>query len=259
MCLLVVLAGVHPEWALVVAANRDELLERPADAMAVLRPADPRILGGRDQVGGGTWLAVNEFGVVAGLTNRPAVSGHDPTKRSRGELALALATHPTAEAAVEDFRRSFRPSDYNAAWLLVGDAHSLHALAMTDGEQPVVERLSPGLHILENYPPGTNSPKVTHVRSLLSGVEGLKGDELVGRLRAVLSNHQPPPVPPGGRDVVEAWRPVEASAACVHSELYGTRWSGIVTVAEGGRPRFLYADGHPCTSAWVDAGPHWTV
>jgi uncharacterized protein with NRDE domain len=257
MCLLIALAGVHPEWALVVAANRDELLERPADAMAVLHPAGPRILGGRDQAAGGTWLAVNELGVVAGLTNRPALSGPDPAKRSRGELAPALASHPTAEAAVDAFRRSFRPSDYNPAWLLVGDAHSLFAIDMTDGDEPRVERLPPGLHILENYPPGTDSPKVAHVRSLLSGVEGLKGDELVGRLRAVVSNHQPPPEPPGGGDVA-AWRPVEASAACVHSELYGTRWSGIVTVAEGGRPRFLYADGHPCTAAWADAGGLWS-
>ena len=38
----------------------------------MLRGGGPRILGGRDEVAGGTWLAVNEHGVVAGLTNQPA-------------------------------------------------------------------------------------------------------------------------------------------------------------------------------------------
>ena len=61
--------------------------------MTVLAESDPRILGGRDEKAGGTWLAVNEHGVVAGLTNRPAPDGADPARRSRGEIPLALAAH----------------------------------------------------------------------------------------------------------------------------------------------------------------------
>ena len=76
----------EPGFPLVVAANRDERLDRPAHSLCVLREHAPRILGGRDDLAGGTWLAVNEHGVVAGLTNRPSPGGRDPTKRSRGEL-----------------------------------------------------------------------------------------------------------------------------------------------------------------------------
>lgn len=86
------LFGVDPDAPLVVAANRDERLDRPALAMTVLTEGDPRILGGRDEQAGGTWLAVNDRGVVAGLTNRPAPDGADPARRTRGELPLALAT-----------------------------------------------------------------------------------------------------------------------------------------------------------------------
>src|SRR5262245_12365665 len=66
MCLLIVQSRVHRDAPLVVAANRDELLARPAISMTVLEPG---IVGGRDLLAGGTWLALNRQGVFAGLTN----------------------------------------------------------------------------------------------------------------------------------------------------------------------------------------------
>src|ERR1700721_53126 len=103
VCLLVVCSRVIPGFPLVVAANRDERLDRPASAITVLRENEPRILGGRDELAGGTWLAVNEYGVVAGLTNRPSALGRDPTRRSRGELPLVLASTESADHGVSTF------------------------------------------------------------------------------------------------------------------------------------------------------------
>jgi uncharacterized protein with NRDE domain len=108
MCLLAVMHRIHPDAPLVVAANRDEDPARPAVAMTVLRPAGPRILGGRDEQAGGTWLAINEHGVMAGLTNRPGRT-EGPGRRSRGELPLALARFATAQEAVDAFRRATGP------------------------------------------------------------------------------------------------------------------------------------------------------
>ena len=90
VCLLVFVWQVETSHPLVVAANRDERLDRPALPFGVLQRGHPRMLGGRDELAGGTWLAVNEHGVVAGLTNRPAPEGRDPTKRSRGGLPLVV-------------------------------------------------------------------------------------------------------------------------------------------------------------------------
>ena len=86
MCLLIVISGVVPGMPLIVAANRDERRARPTIPMTRLDDAadDRAILGGRDEVGGGTWLAINEAGVVVGLTNRPLRDGPDAAKRSRG-------------------------------------------------------------------------------------------------------------------------------------------------------------------------------
>jgi len=225
MCLLIVLAGVDPERPLVVGANRDENLRRPATPMTILQADGPRIVGGRDELAGGTWLAVNEHGVVAGLTNRPSEAGRDATKRSRGELPIALAQHATATAAVEAFAREHRPADYNAAWLLVGDRTSLFAVDMTDGDAPGIAALPPGVQILENRPYGAPSDKVDGVAALLTGID---------QLESVLGNE----------------------IACVHrDETYGTRWSAIVTVPRTAEPPSIrYADGPPCRTPFVPAG-----
>ena len=134
VCLLVVASHVVAGEPLIVGANRDEVLERPSTAVTVLDEGPPRVLGGRDELSGGTWLAINEYGVCAGLTNQPLGDAKDPSKRSRGELPLELVRHTTAADAVDALLSAFRPADYNGSWLLVGDRdvtllRRLHGLA----------------------------------------------------------------------------------------------------------------------------------
>jgi uncharacterized protein with NRDE domain len=266
--------GLDPAAPLVVGANRDEHLDRPATAMTVLQPAEPRILGGRDELAGGTWLTVNAHGLVAGLTNRPLPDGPDPSKRSRGELPLILARHRHADEAVDDFLRTVRPADYNPAWLLVGDRRSLYAIDLSDGERPTSSRLGPGLHILENNPFAAPSAKVENVRRLLGPTGDLAGETLMTRLRALLADHSTPETPdaptppdapaspdtPTSPDKTASGRRPETLAACVHTENYGTRSSSLIRVfaAETRPPQVLFADGHPCTAVFADAGALWT-
>ena len=168
MCLLVVISGVVPGIPLIVAANRDERRARPAIPMTRLDAAGGlAIRGGRDEVGGGTWLATNEVGVVAGLTNRPLRDGPDAAKRSRGELPLALAGHPTAAAAVEAFGTAIDPGAYNPSWLLVADRHDAFFVDVTATDEVVIEHLQPGVHVLENRNLHEPSPKADRVRELL--------------------------------------------------------------------------------------------
>lgn len=243
MCLLIVLAQIRDDLPLVVAANRDERLDRPAVAMTVLQEAGPRIVGGRDEVAGGTWLAVNDAGVVAGLTNRPTEGGPDKTKRSRGELPLRLARHLTAAEAAQTFESEIRPTDYNPAWLLVGDRRDIFWVDVTGTDVVVVEHLGPGIHVLENKPLHADSLKVAHVRSLLGDVASMEPAALVHHLQSVLADHH---LPEGAESPV--------AANCVHTEKgYGTRWSGIVTVGRDPAevPSVHYADGPPCTTPWA--------
>lgn len=247
MCLLIAVSRVFPEAPLLVAGNRDERFTRAAEPMTVLRE-HPHTVGGRDLVGGGTWLAVSEHGVVAGLTNRPLPDGADPAKRSRGELPLALTAAPTSAEAVAAFVERHDPGDYNPAWLLVGDRHSLFGIDLT-GEVTTSVELPPGIHVLENRTLGEPSPKVDHVRSLLAGIESGTVEAARARLAGIMGDHVTHPTPPDPPDTEEIRRAV--SAVCVHLPEYGTRWSGLVTVPPTGAPAFRYADGPPCTAAFV--------
>jgi len=280
MCLLAVLWHAHPDAPLVVAANRDEWLARPAGPMQVLRANGPRTLGGRDLVAGGTWLAVNEHGVVAALTNRPprnaGAGARDPARRSRGELPVLLAAHATARAAAAELARTVRPGDYNPCWLLVGDRDSLHYLDLTgEGAVGPPEELAAGAHVLENRPLHVASHKADFVRARLAPLAAVPaaGGALVAALEAILRDHTVPEAarrgwhPPdpaavaaaaAGGPPVPFVRPLETEAACVHAGPYGTRAATIVLVPPGpGAPVVRATDGPSCTTAWADATSLW--
>ncbi len=238
MCLLVVASQLVPDEPLIVGANRDEILARPSTSMTVLVEATPRILGGRDEQSGGTWLAVNEHGVCAGLTNQPLGDAKDPTKRSRGELPLAAVRHATAAEGVEALRRGYDPADFNGAWLLVGDRTSLFFVDFTRSPASACA-LPPGIHVLENRALGEPSPKVDLVNEMLGEPEG--GEAVMEAFRQVLADHR---IPEGDE------RP--NSANCVHLDHFGTRSSCLVRVSSSSEmPRIWVADGPPCATPYA--------
>jgi len=278
VCLLIALFRVVDDAPLMVAANRDELYARPAVTLTVLHAGDdrhPRVLGGRDEQAGGTWLAVNEHGVIAGLTNQPAGSGRDPSKRSRGELPLAFAAYRTAAEAVEAETARLDPSDYNPCWLLVGDRDSLFSVGLAGGARPDVTQLAPGAHILENRPFGTPTAKTAQVTAMVAEqrVRVAAGSPetavtAADALAEVLSDHRPAAAPrpapppaaaPPAPGATGGVRPPELSAACVHTSRYGTRSAMIVTVPPAGLPRLRVADGPPCEVPFQDATSLWAA
>lgn len=258
MCLLVFAWQTEPGYPLVVAANRDERLDRPADALRVLRARNPRVLGGQDRMAGGTWLAVNEHGVVAGLTNRPSPGGRDPSKRSRGELPLIAADRRTAREAVARLTRRVQSGEYNPAWLLVGDRTSLYYLELTIDRAPVVRQLEPGVHVLENAGLGEPSPKVERVRHLVETSRA--GPDRWTNLSTMLADHVLPDasaLETYARNNIE--RRLATLASCVHTEDYGTRSAALLRVPEGRTttPELLVSDGPPCTTPFFDARRWW--
>ncbi len=262
MCLLVVASRIVPDEPLIVGANRDEVLDRPSTAVTELWAGPPRVLGGRDELSGGTWLAVNRAGVCAGLTNQPLGDAKDPTKRSRGALPLAAARCSSAREGVQLLEHEFDPSDYNGAWMLVGDRRSLWFVDVT-GTRVVAVELPPGIHVLENRAVDTPSAKVDLVREGLAEVGKtsggssagpvLDGDAVAAAFRRVLADHR---IPEGDE------RP--NSGNCVHLDGFGTRSSCVVRVGattSGGSadpaPRLWVADGPPCTTTYAEVSALW--
>ncbi len=99
MCTVVFLRRPDHEWPLILGANRDEMRDRPWRPPARHWPDRPEVVAGRDELAGGSWLGVNDYGVVAGVLNRTGSLGPAPGKRSRGELVLEALDHADALAA----------------------------------------------------------------------------------------------------------------------------------------------------------------
>jgi uncharacterized protein with NRDE domain len=251
VCLLVVAFRILPGTPLLIGANRDEFLNRPADSMAILHPAGPRQLGGRDHQAGGTWLALNEHGVFAGLTNQPLGEDRDPTRRSRGELPLALTAGADARRGSAEFVAQHRPADYNGSWLLTGDRDALFFIDFTGSTEPRAEALPPGLYVLENRPWGEASPKADRVSRAMTRSNDI--DHAMTTLQHVLADHAAagPSEPEGPR----------SSSNCVHLDGYGTRSSCILRCDEDTTvpPRLWVADGPPCEAPFVDLSRLWTA
>jgi uncharacterized protein with NRDE domain len=171
-----------------------------------------------------------------------------------------LASHRSAAAAVESLGSTYTSSDYNPAWILVGDRESLFAIEVGDRPSFRVEALPAGVHVLENRPLGAVSPKVRHVLELLAGIDGLPAGVLEQRLRAVLRDHEVPAEDDPRSGGTGAGRLPAADAACVHTDRYGTRWSCVVRVPAlaAGRPTVLYTDGAPCRADYRDATTLWS-
>src|SRR5689334_11317830 len=99
MCTVVLLIRPNHAWPLLLAANRDEMLERAWDPPAAHWPEQPDLIAGRDRTGGGTWMGINRHGVVAAVLNRPGSLGPAAGKQSRGELPLLALAHSSAADA----------------------------------------------------------------------------------------------------------------------------------------------------------------
>ena len=99
MCTVIILRRPGHPWPLLLAANRDERLDRAWDPPAAHWPERPGLVAGRDRSAGGTWMGM-QGGLVAAVLNRPGSLGPAPGKRSRGELPLiALEAGSAARAA----------------------------------------------------------------------------------------------------------------------------------------------------------------
>jgi len=101
MCTVVLLRRPGHRWPFLLAANRDERIDRPWDPPARHWPDREDVTAGRDQEAGGTWLGINDHGVVAAILNRSGSLGPADGKRSRGELVLDALDFADAREAAE--------------------------------------------------------------------------------------------------------------------------------------------------------------
>ncbi len=246
MCTLALYLHVFPEFPVVIAANRDEFLARPAAAPVVLSE-HPLVVGGKDLRAGGTWLAINEFGLVAGLLNRRSDAAPDPDRRSRGLLCLDALKHGTVDEALR-FVVAEDPERYNPFNLLLA---SREAAAVAHNRHGRIDatRLSRGTHLLTNLDVDDfECPRISRSFSRFAALaeeREITADPpaMRRRLAALLSDHSTQLDPRTGRP----------NSLCLHMGDYGTRESSLIFLSAGGRVEHYFAPGSPCTTAYSPA------
>ncbi len=141
MCTLILLRRPGHDWPVIVGANRDEMKARPWRAPARHWPDRPEVVAGLDELAGGSWLGINDHGVVAGVLNRHGSLGPAPGQRSRGELVLEALDHADAVDAASALA-AIDPHAYRTFNMIVADSRDAFWLGHADdsGKTPVEAR-----------------------------------------------------------------------------------------------------------------------
>src|SRR5437764_6751673 len=120
MCTLAILRRPEHDWPVIIGANRDEMIDRPAAPPGRHWPDRGEIVAGRDLLAGGSWLGANDWGVAAAVLNRHGSLGPAVGLRSRGELVLEALDHADAVAAAAALS-DLDPAAYRSFNLIVAD------------------------------------------------------------------------------------------------------------------------------------------
>ena len=120
MCSVVILRRPGHDWPVLLCANRDEMSQRPWLPPGRHWPDRPWVVAGLDQQAGGSWLGLNDHGLIAGIMNRPQSLGPAAGKRSRGELVLDALDHADAREAAAAFAE-LDPEAYRPFNLILAD------------------------------------------------------------------------------------------------------------------------------------------
>lgn len=247
MCTLALYFRVFEEYPLLVAANRDEHYDRPAAAPQVL-DTKPKIFAGKDLRAGGTWLGMNECGLIVGILNRQVSSDQSPARdcRSRGLLCLDLlkcrSLRKACALVASQEKVTYRPftlvvSDKNESWVASNRASEIHT-----------ERLNPGLHVFSNTAEfDARSEKVNRAYHLFATLIDKSPsiseapNSWVTQLAQILADHNS-----------ENHTPNPKGAICVHGEISGTVSSSIICYSRSEHEfQNFYSAGAPCRNPFL--------
>jgi uncharacterized protein with NRDE domain len=229
VCLILVAWQVHPDYPLVVAANRDEFYAR-STASADFWPESPQVLAGRDLEAGGTWLGITRQGRFAALTNYRDPASHKLQAPSRGKL---VADFLRGKDSIDACLDTLDAAAYNGFNLLLGDGNRLIAFSNISMQR---HELASGVYGLSNALLDTPWPKVGAGKTALeAALTALPDETTLFHLLRDDMRHPDAALPATG--VSLEWERL-LSAAFIRSLDYGTRCSTVITVGAGGMVSF---------------------
>jgi hypothetical protein len=242
MCTLILLHRPRDRWPTLIGANRDEMRSRPSAPPGRHWPERPQIVAGLDLEAGGTWLGVNDLGLIAAVLDRTGTLGPEPGRRSRGGLVLDALGYSSADKAASQLSRS-SPRDYRPFNLVLADRAAAFWIRH-GGDGPIrCEAVPTGLHLICS----TDLDDPQHPRIALNRPRLLRAT---------------PPNPQTGD--WEGWRSVlsdpsypqglgpEAAMVQARQNGFGTRSSALIGLpaAPDRAPVWLHAEGSPDRTAF---------
>jgi hypothetical protein len=224
------------------------MIDRPWLPPARHWPDRPQVVAGKDVLAGGSWLGLNDAGVVAGVLNRMGSLGPESGKRSRGGLVLEALDHPSASAAATRVSL-LDPAAFRSFNMVVADRKDAYWLRYlgpereTDAAAPRIEifELQPGVSMITAR--DRNDPTSPRVRLNLPRFEAAAApDPRAGKWHAwqkiVGSTRVPAEAGP------------EAAMTIVAEDGFGTVASSLIGLP--GLPQSLR--GRPPRPVWLFAG-----
>ena len=252
MCLILFAWKSHPDYPLVVAANRDEFYERNTEPLGWW-PDHPHVLAGKDRAdvlgSPGTWLGFTKTGRFAALTNVRAPSEKNPDARTRGELSLHYLTgqHKPHTYIQENAKRFEQYNGFNLLMADLSDPENAemhwvsNRLMMGQNIRPrkvfPEQALAPGVYGLSNAMLDTPWPKVNHRVAAFAQTLAMDSGQLKNSdhyLRVLADTHEASPQELPNTGVNKDWERA-LSAAFIKTPAYGTRSSTILRVRKDGQ------------------------
>ncbi|XP_051959781.1 transport and Golgi organization protein 2 homolog isoform X2 [Xyrauchen texanus] len=232
-------------YRLILAANRDELYNRPSKA-ADFWGSNSEILSGVDMEEGkegGSWLGISKRGKLAALTNY-LERWQNPYAQGRGSLVSNyLADNLDSFAYLR--KVSSEGHLYNGFNLLTADFRANEDTLCYYGNKGSSEpiHLKAGIYGLSNSLLETPWKKLHHGKLLFTSVVSriLPSDGLVQELMHILKNCELNTPDPGQESQGVGYSKAmlrALSAVCVRSPGYGTRTNTIILIDREGNVNF---------------------
>jgi len=226
VCLIVLSFGKHPDYPLVLAANRDEFHARPTRD-AHWWPDKPGVVGGRDLQAGGTWLALHKSGRFATVTNFRDAQPTSPKHRSRGHLVTGFLE---GNSSPKDYLEEIDENAYAGFNLIVG---TVNEVAYLSNREKGTRELSPGTYGLSNALLDGPWHKVESSRQKLAAMlaEGSVNETSLIRL---MNDRNKGPVAEVESGRLDFTRAHAITAPFIVMPDYGTRCTTVVLVDRNG-------------------------
>ena len=238
MCLIGLAWKAHPDFSLIVAANRDEYHARPTAPSAWWNDA-PHLLAGRDLQSGGTWMGVTRAGRFSALTNFRDAGEMRGGAPSRGALVadfLRASDQPGAHLGA----RTANAQQFNGFNLLAGTRDQLWYFG---NRGAAATALKPGIYGLSNALLDTPWPKTTGLKSALgAALDQMRAEEplqsrvwgLMPILFQALGNIQISPDDALPQTGMPLERERVLAPAMIIAPVYGTRATTVLCLAQDG-------------------------